>query len=72
MRYRYILCPEAAEKLNSTGITDRVKKAYENHDISIMGFVSREDVSSIVKEMKEMKIFEQIPNGEKGKFQKKN
>ena len=43
MRYRYILYPEAAEKLNSTGITDRVKKAYENHDISIMGFVSRED-----------------------------
>lgn len=69
MRFRHIIYPEALERLNSSGISKRVKDASERYDITIMGSLIESEVVDLVNEMKERGIFTHLPDEVKGGFQ---
>lgn len=71
MRLNYIIPDTAMKKLQSGGIVDRVNKARNNYDISLIGMVTARDVVGITNEMKEEGVFDYFPKEIKGNFQEK-
>ncbi len=51
MRFNYTLYPEAKQKFDESGVTERVKQALKNHKISIHGATFESDVRQSLEEM---------------------
>lgn len=68
MRFKYLLYPEAREKLNSAGITARVEKAKEDYTIGIRGFVLDSEVPDMIVEMKNGGFFKHFPQDQLAEF----
>ena len=70
MRFKYLLYLEARAKLDSSGITARVERARKSYSIGIRGFVSDNDVSGMVTEMKDQGFFKTFPQDQWQDFKK--
>lgn len=70
MRFKYNLYPDAREKLDSTGITARVRGARKSSQIQVRGHIIAHDVANMIGEMKEGHYFDTFPQDQLGDFKK--
>ena len=70
MRFKHILYPSAKEKLDSSGITDRIREAKEKGKLSILGHLVKRDVVDLVGEMVRENVFDHLPENEAEGFKR--
>ncbi|MEK6848827.1 MAG: hypothetical protein AABX65_04310, partial [Nanoarchaeota archaeon] len=68
MRFKYIIYPEAQQKLESSGLSARIKEAYRKHKIDIIGYISESDLTEITHTMQKEGFFNFIPEIERKEF----
>jgi len=71
MRFNYTLYPEARQKLDSAGITERVQKAKKDYSIDIKGCTYEDEIPGMITEMKEEGFFKTFPKDQLKSFQEK-
>ncbi|MBI2499207.1 hypothetical protein HYV88_03105 [Candidatus Woesearchaeota archaeon] len=72
MRFRYLLYPEAQDKLNSSGLLKKIQDVHDSEEgLPIIGYTSDEDIIWAVKEMQEQGFFKTMPNTERKDFMTK-
>lgn len=71
MRYSYTIYPEAKEKLDSAGISARIKEAREDHSIGIGGCIMQSEIRGLVGDMKERGFFKTFPQDKLADFKAK-
>lgn len=71
MRIRYIIYPQAQERLESSGISQRIKDAYDQQELRNPGMLYDGEVIGMIDEMRQSGIFKNLTKEESKGFEKK-
>ncbi|MDP4039590.1 MAG: hypothetical protein Q8P57_03355 [Candidatus Pacearchaeota archaeon] len=68
MRIGYTIYPEAIQKLESSGIAEKIRKKVAKHEIGVQDFISNDDLVEIVNDMQKGGWFDGIPEEQRKSF----